>query len=172
MRRLDPGDYVANKDLPMDDARVKVEMGTLDRTPCPHCEAPLPDLTDLLDDCGHASGQAFIACPACEAPLFLETETLVYAFTARRRAEPLPYGTICTHCNDTHRITRTRDGHEDQVVMCTWCPTPCQECRAGRTGAFCETTPCPCACHSSSFQYKEAHRRALATPPIGAEQKP
>lgn len=31
--------------------------------------------------------------------------------------------------------------------MCTRCPVPCQECRAGGTGAFCGKTPCGCQCH-------------------------
>lgn len=31
--------------------------------------------------------------------------------------------------------------------MCTRCPVPCQECRAGGTGAFCGKTPCECQCH-------------------------
>lgn len=95
MRELDPGDYVANKDLPIDDERVKLSNGTLAETKCPACEEQLPPLHDLLDDCGHASGRAFVECPHCCAPLWLETEILVYAFTARRRtvtASPAPGG--------------------------------------------------------------------------------
>lgn len=52
---------------------------------------------------------------------------------------------VCGTCMDTHRVDRP-DG---RVVMCTRCPTPCRKCAldSGR-GAFCETTPCPCACHA------------------------
>lgn len=88
MRKLDPTEYIANTDIPIDDERFGAEGGTLTGCACPACSAPLPDLTDLLDDCGRASGRAFVECPACEAPIFLETEILVYAFTARR--EPTP----------------------------------------------------------------------------------
>jgi hypothetical protein len=31
--------------------------------------------------------------------------------------------------------------------MCTRCPVPCQQCRAGGNGPFCERTPCYCECH-------------------------
>jgi hypothetical protein len=47
---------------------------------------------------------------------------------------------VCTTCNDTHIMNI-------QGWMCTRCPKPCQECRFGGYGAFCETTPCPCSCH-------------------------
>lgn len=48
----------------------------------------------------------------------------------------------CETCNDTHRMT-----HGDREVMCTGCPIPCQLCRQGGNGPFCETTPCACRCH-------------------------
>lgn len=54
---------------------------------------------------------------------------------------------VCYACKDTHARTIRRDGYEDQVFMCTSCPTPCQKCRAGGNGPFCETTPCSCECH-------------------------
>lgn len=53
---------------------------------------------------------------------------------------------ICETCNDTHRM----EIRGDQMVPCTRCPTPCQRCRAGGTGAFCERTPCACACHAKA----------------------
>jgi hypothetical protein len=52
---------------------------------------------------------------------------------------------ICTTCDDTHTMTL-----RDRDVMCTACPLPCQSCRAGGNGPFCEATPCACACHGSS----------------------
>ena len=50
---------------------------------------------------------------------------------------------VCGVCNDTHMV------HIEHEVMCTSCPSPCSKCRAGGTGPFCETTPCPCDCHKS-----------------------
>jgi hypothetical protein len=43
----------------------------------------------------------------------------------------------------------------DKGWMCTHCPTPCQECRVGGTGPFCEKTPCDCDCHDHNYQYSE-----------------
>lgn len=53
---------------------------------------------------------------------------------------------VCATCDDTHRMTLSRDGDADRVVMCTGCPVPCQRCHGGN-GPFCATTPCGCACH-------------------------
>lgn len=47
---------------------------------------------------------------------------------------------VCDTCNDTHIMN-------DKGWMCTRCPVPCQECRQGGNGAFCEHTPCSCECH-------------------------
>ena len=58
--------------------------------------------------------------------------------------------TICTTCNDTHMMLF---GEYHDEVMCTHCPMPCQRCRAGGHGAFCETTPCPCDCHAGHPAY-------------------
>lgn len=55
--------------------------------------------------------------------------------------------TVCTQCDDTHQVTIRYDGREDRTQMCTSCPTPCEKCRQDGNGPFCETTPCPCACH-------------------------
>lgn len=49
---------------------------------------------------------------------------------------------VCSLCDDTHLMQL--DGRE---VMCTFCPTPCQKCRAGGNGPYCTTTPCDCECH-------------------------
>jgi hypothetical protein len=62
---------------------------------------------------------------------------------------------ICSTCNDTHRMTLQRDGHEDQVVMCTFCPVPCQKCRENGNGPFCGTTPCACDCHANHPSYQK-----------------
>lgn len=54
--------------------------------------------------------------------------------------------TVCSTCNDTHRMELG-----DRVVMCTRCPTPCEQCRQRAPGfgpgAYCGSTPCACACH-------------------------
>lgn len=56
-------------------------------------------------------------------------------------------GKICATCNDTHTMSLG-----DREVPCTFCPRPCEACRAFyqgvRLGAYCETTPCPCRCHA------------------------
>lgn len=48
---------------------------------------------------------------------------------------------VCSKCNDTHVM------NDEHHWACTFCPVPCQSCRAHGTGAFCENTPCGCACH-------------------------
>ncbi len=55
---------------------------------------------------------------------------------------------VCTTCNDTHIMVMGEGGYDEREVMCTRCPVPCQKCRAGGNGAFCERTPCSCACHA------------------------
>lgn len=51
--------------------------------------------------------------------------------------------TICDTCNDTHMMNLN-----NQSVMCTRCPVPCQSCRGHNgTGAFCAAVPCACDCH-------------------------
>lgn len=50
---------------------------------------------------------------------------------------------VCDTCNDTHRMEIG-----DRTVMCTRCPTPCQACRVGGNGPYCEHTPCTCGCHA------------------------
>lgn len=49
---------------------------------------------------------------------------------------------VCVHCYDTHRAPVS--GH-----MCNFCPIPCERCRQGATGPFCEKTPCGCPCHQA-----------------------
>jgi hypothetical protein len=55
---------------------------------------------------------------------------------------------ICEECKDTHKMELN-----EQMVMCTFCPSPCQECRAGGIGPFCEQTPCACKCHATHWKY-------------------
>jgi hypothetical protein len=52
---------------------------------------------------------------------------------------------ICETCNDTHIMN-------DKGWMCTQCPVPCSNCRMDGTGAFCETTPCSCVCHTKEHK--------------------
>lgn len=56
----------------------------------------------------------------------------------------------CEHCEDTHEVYGR---------MCTRCPTPCQECRAGGNGPYCETTPCACPCHRGAREALNLPRR-------------
>ena len=49
---------------------------------------------------------------------------------------------VCYRCHDTHLMD-----FDGRKVMCTSCPSPCEECRKDGTGAFCQTTPCECDCH-------------------------
>lgn len=55
--------------------------------------------------------------------------------------------TTCSTCGDKHEMVLRRDVQEARFVMCTRCPVPCQKCRAGGNGPFCENTPCVCLCH-------------------------
>jgi len=57
---------------------------------------------------------------------------------------------VCDNCNDQHLMSSWEDCSE---VMCTACPVPCQKCRRGGNGPYCETTPCACACHHGSRHY-------------------
>lgn len=68
---------------------------------------------------------------------------------------------ICEGCNDTHRMDF---GEDHAQVMCTRCPSPCDECRTGAGGrsAYCDKTPCDCACHADSWQYQKAREREAA----------
>lgn len=49
---------------------------------------------------------------------------------------------VCTVCDDSH-VMALGEGSAN----CTHCPIPCQKCRAGGIGAYCEQTPCACICH-------------------------
>jgi hypothetical protein len=54
---------------------------------------------------------------------------------------------VCTTCKDTHTLV-IGEGDDERKVMCTFCPTPCPECRQDGN-VYCTTTPCPCKCHAS-----------------------
>ena len=54
---------------------------------------------------------------------------------------------VCRACNDTHMVWHESRG---QSFMCTSCPTPCQKCRSGGNGPYCEKTPCDCPCHGKT----------------------
>lgn len=73
---------------------------------------------------------------------------------------------VCDVCKDTHEVTTRRDGYEDRVIMCTSCPTPCDNCRQGAgipgqgLGPYCSTTPCPCGCHKTKSWVEPEPSRA------------
>jgi hypothetical protein len=71
---------------------------------------------------------------------------------------------VCSTCNDTHRMPF---GGEE--VMCTRCPVPCQKCRAG---AFCEATPCGCACHVAKVKAARPDFAAIRRRAEAAEKGP
>ena len=54
---------------------------------------------------------------------------------------------VCSRCNDTHLIEHEGSRGYARKIMCTSCPSPCEDCKGGPWDAFCETTPCPCRCH-------------------------
>ena len=74
------------------------------------------------------------------AELEAERDGLLAAAAAARGERP-----ACDVCADTHQMTRG-----DAEVMCTFCPRPCQSCRAGGNGPYCEHTPCSCGCHAAA----------------------
>jgi hypothetical protein len=65
------------------------------------------------------------------------------SFTGNKKIDPKK-AYICSRCNDTHEVDWVESGVR---VMCTSCPVPCQDCRKGGNGAYCESTPCDCGCH-------------------------
>jgi hypothetical protein len=64
-------------------------------------------------------------------------------------SDPTPV--VCSTCSDSHRMTLG-----EREVPCTFCPRPCESCRSlyqgQRLGAYCEATPCLCACHPTPEQ--------------------
>lgn len=50
---------------------------------------------------------------------------------------------VCYQCFDAHISDRG-----GTLVNCSSCPVPCQKCRQGGVGAYCEETPCKCECHA------------------------
>lgn len=65
---------------------------------------------------------------------------------------------VCKICNDAHQMHFEETGTDR---LCTHCPTPCQNCRAGGDGPYCETTPCPCDCHKKQPAKEEEFRAGL-----------
>lgn len=65
-------------------------------------------------------------------------------------------GAVCATCRDTHQMLLG-----DRLVMCTRCPAPCQECRQGGNGPYCEKTPCGCSCHAKNHRTTEAVMKQL-----------
>lgn len=66
----------------------------------------------------------------------------------------------CTQCNDTRKMPPTHTGY-----LCTFCPRPCEQCR-GRPDAYCNRTPCPCACHAVGGPNPKHHARRAAPQPV------
>lgn len=56
-----------------------------------------------------------------------------------------PRGIVCKTCGDSCQMFHS--GLE-RYVPCIFCPTPCDECRSGGTGAYCSEVRCRCSCHN------------------------
>jgi hypothetical protein len=50
---------------------------------------------------------------------------------------------VCRICKDSHRMS-----YGGQLVMCTFCPTPCRDCQSTGRYPYCTKTPCDCECHN------------------------
>ncbi len=75
-----------------------------------------------------------------KAQLYFSTEKICRALGLWGE-DPTP---VCKVCNDTY-IMHFEESGKDR--MCTHCPVPCQKCRRGGNGPYCENTPCSCDCH-------------------------
>ena len=62
---------------------------------------------------------------------------------------------ICNRCNDTHEVHSEEKGTS---FMCTSCPLPCQNCRVGGNGPYCEDVPCSCNCHLEKKHWQYVKR--------------
>lgn len=85
-------------------------------------------------------------------------------------SERIEKAPICATCNDTHQMLML--DAPPRLVMCTRCPTPCQLCRQGGNGPYCERTPCSCSCHrkadapASGVDRVEKARAQVAVAPV------
>lgn len=75
-------------------------------------------------------------------------------------AETATRAALCTTCNDTHLMYLSR---LERDVPCTFCPVPCQNCRQGGNGPYCQTTPCGCGCHVRTAPSHAARNGEQAT---------
>lgn len=75
---------------------------------------------------------------------------------------------VCHICKDTHVMPFHGESGE-RLVPCTYCPTPCQKCRKGGFGAYCEHTPCDCDCHKDLKGYEERKAEAERSQPDRVE---
>jgi len=92
-------------------------------------------------------------------------------FDAKIAAGPIALP-ICSRCNDTHEMPAWNGS--GATWPCTGCPRPCDKatCRKSAISAFCDVTPCACACHADDHLYVRARAEARAAQSNGEEQKP
>lgn len=91
-----------------------------------------------------------IAEEVCATPFPISVSSLgeeMLAEMEREERDQEESPPVCTTCNDTHQMPLGEDD-DRRMVMCTRCPKPCQRCRAGGNGPYCERTPCSCVCHA------------------------
>lgn len=112
------------------------------------CDAEQERLRGLAEKFENARHKASVALIEVELERDQLREALHAANERLKRAGCLPIEVpgsqrhVCSTCNDTHGMELN-----GVIVMCTRCPTPCQQCRSGGNGPYCETTPCECDCH-------------------------
>jgi len=106
-------------------------------------EGPLtPADAKLVADFGAARVTAITADPVLTLDPIARLQAAGAVSTYTRAAEAQAARAVCATCLDTHTMTL-----RDRQVPCTFCPTPCEACRAGGNGAYCAKTPCACDCH-------------------------
>lgn len=96
------------------------------------------------DKCGGDGNDYPCTCPPVRAPRVVLAKPEQATLLEAKVEEPPVTEPVCKICKDTHIMHFEETG---QDRMCTHCPLPCQDCRQGGTGPYCERTPCVCQCH-------------------------
>jgi len=68
----------------------------------------------------------------------------------------LPFGSFIPSHGDQHQCHWCQDtrlmfhSQLERYVNCTFCPSPCDSCRQGVAGLYCESLWCDCDCHKEN----------------------